>query len=239
MGWNKNLPASSSNIIDIPIIFSDNWLAIQVIFGIEHYSLTVPLSGKHQPGKTGIIYSGTTSAISAISSPESGALAWDTTLGVTKRYTGSTWEIVENFNTTRIQAYRTGDTTIAASSASAVPYNSETKDELSEWDSASYIFTAKSAGTYWIRADVLVTPDSGGNLIQLAIQHLDVSSTLKYQIESRVYSLSTDDLSIREAAILTIATGEKIRFNIEHDGTDTMTIKGGSTNTFMSIHRMS
>lgn len=47
------------------------------------------------PGKTGVLFTGTTTEINALSGMSAGSMAWDTTLKVLKKYSGQAWEILD------------------------------------------------------------------------------------------------------------------------------------------------
>lgn len=97
MGWSKSLPTTATIVSDSPAIFQANWVALEDWTNTEHYSLANAASGKHLPGKCGVVYVGTTVQIAALSSPPACAIAFDTTLGAFKYYstTLTAWSVCQ------------------------------------------------------------------------------------------------------------------------------------------------
>lgn len=160
MSWINIYPTSDTKIRDLPDILSDNFEAIEDILDVEHDTLTSGTSGHHREGGIGIIFEGTTAAITALSSPPSGALAYDTTIGYLRKYTGSEWVVMTDSHP-RVRAYKSTNSTAASASTQTstgdyVVFDTEDYDELSEYDHSTGIFTASSSGLYHILVSVAV-----------------------------------------------------------------------------------
>lgn len=237
MSWNATVPTTGSLIVDISSIHTQNWTAIEDFFGREHYTFTSPLSGRHSPGIVGALYSGTTAAITGISSPASGALAFDTTLGVMKTYgvLGAQWDQFNMLPYGRVIAYQSADHAMAALSDYNVIFDTETIDSLSEHSSSPYSkFNPKAAGYYLIHINLQVQPVSYvvDSLVTLYLYY-GSSGVLfnKYSI------LSADAFVINRSAILYLSPSDITYFSLYSSAA--AAVKGGSTLSYLNIYRMS
>jgi|MudIll2142460700_1097286.scaffolds.fasta_scaffold01876_8 hypothetical protein len=171
MGWNAGLPLSSSKVIITSSLYLDNFDAMNDAVSIEHYGMTSSLSGRHRPGLAGATFVGTSSAISALTAaanlgPGDGALAFSTTSGCTVRFTESgaisAWRNVGvTLPVSRVMV-RAAAVTVT-SGTSGIPFSGATEnvDTLSEFNSTTGVFSAKSAGYYFVSASVMATASSG------------------------------------------------------------------------------
>jgi len=244
MVWNKTVPTSATYIINIPGVFHPNWTLCEDIKGVQHYTYTSSLSGRHKPGITGIIYANTTSNIAGLTSPQSGALAYDTTLGLLKRYNGSAWVQANLDPMAHTLAYRNGDQTIGKTDDPTVftllEYNTETKDPLGCFSTFLSRFTPKTNGYYLIVPRVVVTPTAGGILFRIAASikitgaSTTVGSSIFYQ-----YCLSTDSLRLGEPLVFYIETTQYLEIGINHDSETSQVVEGGSDFTTLSIYKIS
>lgn len=241
MTWNKNLPTSGSEIISIPTIFGDNWAEIENILGVGHYTFTSSLSGRHKPGIGGYVHSTTTSGITALSNPATGSIAFDTTLGITKRFDGSAWVQMNLDPMSRVSVYRTGDQTIPTGITTVVGFNTETLgyDTLNEFNTTTSKFIATSASYYLIMGSFTLTCAEGGVECLMRIQHDDSSNVSLNRVHSYKYSLSTDSFNMVLLTMLSLAVGDKIYCTLTHDYSSTIVINGGADKTFLKIYKAS
>lgn len=156
--WRKEYPKTTTRLSDLPEIHTDNFNVIQSASNYEHHSMAsadTALSGKHRLGAVGVIFEGTTAEINALSSTcGTGAVAYDTTLGVMKYYSGSAWTVLTT-NWDRLRAYRSTDIAVTAdASADILPFDTEDYDTLSAYNNATGVFTATVSGYYLITANV-------------------------------------------------------------------------------------
>lgn len=155
--WRKLYPKDTTVEKDLPVLHSDNFNVIQSAAECEHYSMASAntLSGYHRPGAVGAVYEGTTAQIAALSSPNAGAMAWDTTLGVFKYYTGSVWTIISSSKWSRIRSYLNSvDISVTAgASAEILVFNQVDYDTLSEYNNSTGVFTALASGYYAVNAN--------------------------------------------------------------------------------------
>lgn len=241
MVWQKSLPTSGTEVINIPTIFGGNWAAIENILGVEHYTFTSSLSGRHKPGIGGYMYSGATSAIAALSSPATGSIAFDTTLGVAKRYDGSAWVQMNLDPMSRVSTYRTGDQTVPTSITTIVGFNTETLgyDTLNEFSITTSKFSSIATGYYLIMGSFTLTCAEGGVECLMRIQHDDSSNVSLNRVHGYKYSLSTDAFNMVLLVVLSLAVGDKIYCTLTHDYSSTIVINGGADKTFLKIYKIS
>lgn len=238
MAWNKTIPVTGSYIIDIPTIFGDNWNAIESILGIEHYTFTNSLAGRHKPGIAPIMGSTTTAAITAISSPATGALYQDTTLGLHKVYDGSVWQQINLLAHSQVSAYRNADYIVTAGTTAVIPFDTEQFDTINEYDSSSYIFTAKAAGFYYIRFATSFTA-VGGIEVAIQIAQYNTSDQLITTVTSLKYTLSGDELSMGTTGLLSLSAGDKVKVWTWHNQATSIILEGGLDRNFLNIYRLS
>ncbi len=154
--WRKSSPTDVTKLSDLPTIHSDNFATTESVYGYEHNSPASAntTSGYHKLGYVGAVYIGSTTAITGLST-ETGAMAFDTTLGIFVYYTGSAWQRVTQTYYSRMRAYRSTNVTVtSAASAEILVFDTENYDTLSEYASASGVFTALASGYYAVIASV-------------------------------------------------------------------------------------
>ena len=241
MAWTKVLPVTGTNASQTPSFYQGNWQALQDFFDTEHYTFTSSLSGRHRMGIVGVMMEGATSAITAVStSPGSGALAFDTTIGAWKMNGAADderWHSIHvDLATTRVQAYASTESTATSSQTTIVPFNTEVVDSLSEYASASYVFSAAEAGYFYAKAAILVSTDtaSGGDILSLILS----GSAGVYRTSTRTTHTSAYS-TIGIESIAQVASGGTLAFYLTAPANVTTTISGGAGNTFMRIHRIS
>jgi hypothetical protein len=247
MAWSTSLPVSSTLIADIPTIHKSNWAVIEDAIGREHYGFSSSLSGKHNASAVPVLCAGTTEVINNISSPATGALAWDTTLGIGKVYLGS-WNQINMLAMSRVDTYRSSNYTLVhghdlSANAVAVPFNTEVKDTLSEYNTSTYIFTSvASSGYYLVQATLCLSVTAGYyNKISTYISVLNSSGIEQYQDSwGVIYNIGSNEFSTSCVGMVYLPAGYKIKIMIYDNATaNRVTIKGGQAKTFLKIHRIS
>ncbi len=241
--WDTSKPVSGSNIVNIPQIHGDNWFTFEEAFSDEHYSFSSALSGLHQSGVTTVVSAGATSAVTGISSPLSGALGWGTDLGIGYLYTGE-WTQINTLPVSRILAYRNLDYTIPASANSItnavpVPFDTETKDTLSEYNISTFTFTPTADGLYLFTAKFEISTIGGVSVVTYFSIRDSSDIELYYLGTTARFTLSTDPQPIRSNTIINLLGGYKVRMYIYHNYSSSVILEGGSTVSFLGIHRMS
>ena len=243
MSWQTSNPISGTNIVDIPSIHTQNWGAFSETIEDEHYTFSSALSGRHLPGQTAVVSAVATSAVSGISNPASGALVWDSTLGAGKLYT-TEWTQVNMLPLSRVFVYRDLDFTVPASANSLanavpVPFDTEEKDTLSEYDNTGFAFTAVSGGFYLASGKLSVSTVGGISIIAYFSVRSATDIEL-YRVGSMArYSLSTDECQVLSGVVLDLSAGNKVRMYIYHNHSSTINIEGGADRSFLKIHRLS
>lgn len=238
MTWNKTVPVTGSYIVDIPSIFGNNWNALEDILGVEHYTFTSALSGRHYPGILPVMGTSATSDIAAVSLPATGALYQDITLGLHKVYDGSAWQQINLLAHSQVSAYRNADYLVTTGTTAVIPFDTEQFDILSEYSTSSYTFIAKAAGFYYIRLAVSFTT-IGGIGINIQIAQYNASDQLINMSTSSKYTLSSDELSTGTTAILSLAVGDKIKILTWHNAATSIVLEGGSDRNLLNVYRLS
>lgn len=161
MAWNKVYPVlEGDSIKDSVTQIAANWLAIDGVLSAEHAALSTSLSGTHLYGRVSTMFSGSKEAITDLSTPATGALAWDTTCGVCRIYNGTLWPRITEAEYSRAQVLLSVPQAIAAPTVdgpqwtpivfnTAPLYNS-----LLEYDLTSNALTIAATGWYLVRGVV-------------------------------------------------------------------------------------
>jgi hypothetical protein len=247
--WNKTVPTSATYIVDIPDIFQNNWDVLEDIQGVQHYTYTSSLSGRHKPGLTPILAVSGTSEINSLSATaESGALAWDTDLGVLKRFTGpidaGTWQQVNLDEMPLVDAYRSGDQTLAQMATyTTVQLNAENFDVLSSFNTSTYRFTAPTTGYYSIVAQATVTPTDYGINFATALYQYNSAGTLQNIVGANRFSIGANTTSMQVRAILGMAASDYLQMLVYHNSPLNQPLEGWGAGqayaTFLKISKIS
>jgi hypothetical protein len=166
MSWEPSYPKLTHKVKDVPGYAQANFNALATGMAREHPGTTYT---KHTPGGCGAIFYGTTAEIAALTTPGSGALAYDTNLGLLVRYSGSVWQehnkTVAGVGTwSRIRAYANALTTSILTTNTDIPLDAETYDTLSEYNTGIGFATISASGVYLIAGSVTLSGDISGNL---------------------------------------------------------------------------
>lgn len=237
MTWNKTIPTTGSYVVDIPTIFGDNWDAIEDITGVQHYTFTDSLSGRHKPGLTPIMSSAATSSITGTTSPSTGAIAQDSDKGIHYIYDGNSWEQINLLAHSRVIAYRNADYTITAGTTGLIPFDTESIDQLDEYNNTTYTFVAKTAGFYYIRAHASFTA-LGTIEVEIIVEHYNSSDILQAMPVTYRNALSVDEFHHGITLILSLASGDKIQVKVTHNRATGIVLEGGSDRNYLNIYRI-
>ena len=243
MGWNSALPTSATNIVNIPTIHGDQWFAFEQTISEEHSTFSSALSGRHKPGLTAVVSAGATSAVSGISDPASGALVWDSTLGVGKLYIDE-WTQFNNLAVSKVSVYRGLDYTIPASAnelsaAIPVPFDTESIDILSEYNTTTFTYSPSADGFYLFTGKISLSTVGGVGLISYFSVRSSGDVEL-YRVGSIArYSLSTDECQIMSNVPLNLLAEYKVRLYVYHNHSSSVILEGGQERSFLKIHRIS
>lgn len=238
MGWSESNPSTTSKINEIPGYVQDNLDAIEDMLGAYHSSLASAASGTHTLGINGFAYDGSTAGLTALSGVGSGALAFDTTVGAYKIYSGSSWVVVGTNQWSRVRAYSSLAQTFG-NSPTTVIFGTETYDTLSEFDTSTGVFTALASGGYIVGYNITMeTSGSNARDIAVDIQKNSTSYSLQ-EFPINGMSLSTDSYQTANGmAIVTLAEGDTIRIRAYHGGSQTHKTLASSIYTYVFIHRI-
>lgn len=249
MAWDKTKPVPTTNIIDTPTIFGDNWDALDDILDAEHYGMESPLSGRHVSGAWSVCRSTTTCGLTALgANVASGAIAWDTTLGIGRIARGTTdggsavWDPVHLMPHSRVSVYRNGDQTLVTSAATAVQFDTEGAsgfDSLNEYDTSTYFFRATCTGVYLVSFQLSITPDDGGITYEATLAHLTGASATIADSHTYAYATSLDELTLQKFSTLFLTAGDLLGVYITPNVTNAGIINGGSNKTWLKVYRVS
>lgn len=235
MAFDKNNPVESTSIVNASSIFTGNWDAIDTAFAREHYSFSSASSGLHVKGVAGVIRSGTSTAITGVSSPPTGALGWDETQGNAKVYTGSSWGIVNSiYSPSKVMAYRS-TSQVFTSGTTKIGFNAELEDTMSEFSTSTSYFTPKASGLYLITGQVTVTAVLPTDYIALSVMSGGSGTSFVVIHEGNAYG---DPLAFGIKCLLNLTTSSTIGLGVASYLGGSLTVSGGSTATYLHIHRM-
>lgn len=241
MGWLKNRPGDSDSFANVPTIAQDNFDVIEDIIGEEHYTLGEALCGTHIPGVAGFAKSGTTTIIGSLTSPGSGAIAWDYTLGCWKRYWDSAWAIPGSATKwSRVRAYLNSNQALTAvdggTQVAQIEFNAEDYDSLSEFSSSA--FSATDAGEYLVVSSWSACgAQTGGSAPSIGILILKNDTVVASATKNTSQPAIETDEQIKIVEILSLGAGDTIKIQARKTITNDMII-AGSDATYVSIHRL-
>jgi hypothetical protein len=228
-GWNKLFPLASTSVsgsahTDPTENVRDNWEALEDWWNVEHSTFTSGGSGTHTFGKFGVLITAANSAITALTSPGTGAIGYDTTNGQLLRYNGTSWvrltsnkysRIRQGFGTQTIPT--TAWTTMSASSATV----SGTYDTLGEWNATTFRFTATQAGTYFVKGAAKFPVTTDNYTKGVGIGKNGVLTTKSVLHGASIVTTEVND-------ILSLAAGDYIVLACYHEHTSSVDIVGGN-----------
>ena len=245
MVWNKTIPTSGTSIASIPNLFLAAWTALENQQEVQHYGYDVALSGRHIQGVTPFLYVNTTANIAALTSPGSGAIAFDTDLGLMKRYDSgaSAWKQINLDTIAAVEAnLGNSDQTVASADEGTytiVSLSAETKDHFSNWNTSTYRFTAPTNGYYAIYGQLTFTANAGGMEVRMGLTHYDSSDELQQATITYKYTLDTEPMTIPNAIILYLEASDYVTMILWHGGSSNQTIEGGTHQTFLKVYKIS
>lgn len=167
--WDETAPAGTDSVSSGDDEIRDLKVAVRERLELEHQDMdssaaieAETAAGRHIPGIVGVCFSGTTAQINALTGMGEGALAWDTTLSVLKRYSlsGTAWSIVTTGAQYAFRVTLSAAQTISAAGYHQILFDTETYDNGAAYDNATnYQFVAPATGIYLFtaRASVLTS----------------------------------------------------------------------------------
>lgn len=136
--------------------------------------------------------------------------------------------------TSRIRVYSAGNQSINSGATTLVEFDTETFDGDSEFDTASHLFTATSAGYYQVNSSITwASPENGKQYILYIYKNSDKHST-----DWKTASTGTE-LSNNISDIIYLAAGNTISLYGYNGGVVAREISGDTRYSFLSIHRLS
>ena len=132
-----------------------------------------------------------------------------------------------------VRAYLSSDTSIASSSGKEIVLDSESFDTNGNFDTSTGEYTAPSSGTYLIQWHATMAEPNDGSKLSLNI--LVNGSTATQQL---VTAGAADTLSGHAIDMLSLSSGDTIKFNVWHNSSESETLLGDSYFTFAAIHQL-
>jgi len=138
----------------------------------------------------------------------------------------------------RVRAYMTSDQSLAIGATAVLGIDTETFDQLSEFNTTTHLFCANSEGYYLTHAQCTLRAVGG------AVSTFAISVSGEYGVEkirSRdVHTAeSTDRFSREILAIYHLLPRECLSCDISNTSLSGMIIDGGSERTFLCVYRLS
>jgi hypothetical protein len=225
--WNKFYPAITGTSVSGSVApdpnsqIRANWLFIQEWWGVEHTTFTSAGSGEHTAGKVGSVLVDTAANIAALTSPGTGALAYNTTVGQLQIYDGL-WVGISCSAYSRMRymfgsQVVTGSIWTAMGSAGA---GSGTYNTLAEFSDTTFRFTAVEAGYYLVRGLILFPTDTNNYNKGVAISQ-------NASLVSKMTRYGSTILNLFVVDVLPLNIGDYIQLAAYHDYTSPITISSG------------
>jgi hypothetical protein len=153
--WDKTLPTTGTEIVDIPLVHSNNWLALESAIATGHEGMDSASAGMHLAGKIPVLYKGTSAEILALSNVPSGAMAWDENKGAIRVFPD--WKFFSEASpTSHVIAYLSVPLCSGVLPTVNVLYDTELLDSLGEFNSG--VFTPKASGLFRVEATAAARP---------------------------------------------------------------------------------
>jgi len=224
MVWNKDYPTSTVSPSASTLGLTGNWKALEDWWGVEHTTLTSASSGHHTAQNISLVCVAATSAISALSSPGTGALAYDTTKGELEVYRTAGWGKLTESYWSRVR------TVFLSASISTATWTKLTEkrtveedqyDTLSEFASSSGSASIKATGTYFVLGTCRFPTTSNNYLVGVAIYKNGSAVAVHRGYGAGVRSTEVFD-------ILSLTAGDRLEVYCYHNAGSNITIVGGS-----------
>lgn len=226
--YTKDLPSGDTFMSGSTEFIRANWEILEDWWLTDHGALSAATSGAHSIGEVGVLLTGNTATIAALSAPGTGALALDTELGEMQlhRYLSATsgygWEGITDNKFSRLRV-GFGAQAIPATAwtqlTTTTTGTSGTYDGISEWAAAK--FTAQGPGYYLVEATIIwptgVTSEYGKS-IALAKNGSSICVRTVY---------GAGAISVWIADTITLTAGEYVQIKVYHNNTASLTINGG------------
>ena len=224
MVWDKSYPTLSGDDIDDSVTqIRTNWSAIESVLSGEHAAISNALSGTHLYGRASIMFSGTYSQISALSSPATGALAWDTQCGVCRLYTGSEWPRITATYFSRLHVARSSTQVIAPATWTSIVFNAESYDSLDEYSLATNAITITSSGWYLLVGTIVWPVEASLNYQKIAGLYVGLSTRVTSNTVYGKEALVTEVMDI-----VNLSAGNTIYLGSYHSNASNVSVQSAS-----------
>ena len=172
-----------------------------------------------------------------------GQLYLNTTTGTWQRYNGATWDdlTVPTIAGSDVRAYRTTSTQAIGAGLTTIVFNAETRDTLSEFSTATGIFTAAAAGRYLVTTSVRCSNVVTGTAVLIAIvknstTHAEKRYELNFDAAGGGAAFMTWSFDICD--IVDLAASDTIKIQVSEAGAAALALTD-TEKTFVSIKKLS
>lgn len=229
MAWNKIYPIGTTSVSGSVAPGSSSgiradWAALESWWDVEHSTFTSGGSGAHVVGKFGVMLTDANSGILALTTPGTGAIAYDTTNGQLLRYSGTSWVRLTQNKYSRIRegfGVQTIPTTAWTVMNASTTTFSGSYDTLGEFNTTTRRFTPIATGIYLVRGSIQFSPTVSNYLKGIGLGINGVLVT-----KAALYGASVITVEIND--ILSLTAGDYVELACYHDYSASISIAGGS-----------
>jgi hypothetical protein len=213
MSWQPTYPTHANKVKDVPDLVQSNWVAINKGLSGEHTATG------HNLGGSNILWTATTAAesgdptvpIGAISSPVTGALAFDNIVGSIVYYSGAAWRTLGQDYWSRFRAYISTTTLVCGGQNVKIIPDLENWDTLGEYDATLGTFAPSAAGMYFILGTIAVSGQQTSLNKSCALALSGTGTTLR-TVDYKIFSScsATPYPTLHTSYMGFLSAGEKI-----------------------------
>jgi hypothetical protein len=224
MTWSKVYPILTTNISASVVQIEGNLSAIASTMSGEHapYSNTT-LKGTHLYGSVSTMFSGTLSAISTLSNPAVGALAYDTQCGVCRIYDGATWPRITATYFSRLHGYRTTSQAIGSVTWTTIILSTESYDSLAEFTSTTGAIAIVESGWYLIIGTITWPTESSNNYQKTAAIY--VNDTDRKATDTKY---GKEEIEMEVVDIINLTATDTVQLKAYHSYTSNVSVVGAN-----------
>lgn len=132
------------------------------------------------------------------------------------------------------RVYLAADATITAGAPRKILFDTKTFDNLSEFSTSNNRFTAVRAGNYLVNSVVKIDPSAAdvAYFLQIRVNGTIIASKALFAYTAAAFSLQVTDY-------LSLSVGDYVEIWVDSGEGGDVTAKGGTTLTYLNIHRLS
>lgn len=132
------------------------------------------------------------------------------------------------------RVYLAADATITAGAPRKILFDTKSFDNLNEFSTSNNRFTATRAGNYLVNSLIKIDPSVADVVYALEIK---VNGTIV--TNKALYSYTSGTFSLQITDYLPLSVGDYVEIWVDSGEVGDVTCKGGTTLTYLNIHRLS